>query len=73
MEIYDEFNKLVNTNIREHAEQELAQKYIEKDDIVLELGARYGSVSCIINSKLCNKNNQISVEPDSRVWDALEK
>ena len=41
--------------------------------LVLELGARYGSVSCIINSKLSNKNNQVSVEPDSRVWDALEK
>lgn len=73
MEIYDEFNKLVNTNIREHAEQELARKYIEKDDIVLELGARYGSVSCIINSKLKDKKNQVVVEPDSRVWDALEK
>lgn len=57
----------------EKNEQDIANKYIEKDDVVLELGARYGSVSCIINSKLANKNNQVSVEPDWRVWDALEK
>jgi hypothetical protein len=23
--------------------------------------------------KLSNKNNQVSIEPDSRVWNALEK
>ena len=51
----------------------IQQIYILQDDIVLELGARYGSVSCIINSKLNNKNNQVVVEPDDRVWDALEK
>ena len=51
----------------------MAKEYIKKDDVVLELGARYGSVFCVINSKLSNKNNQVSIEPDSRVWDALEK
>jgi hypothetical protein len=39
----------------------------------LELGARYGSVSCIINKKLETKSNQVSVEPDSNVWNALEQ
>lgn len=73
MKIYDENYQLVNTEILEKPEQDLVKKYIEKDDIVLELGARYGSVSCIINSKLTNKNNQVSVEPDRRVWDALDK
>lgn len=73
MKIYNQNNNLVNTNKMEKPEQDLAKKYIKKDDVVLELGARYGSVSCIINSKLSNKNNQVSVEPDSRVWDALEK
>ena len=73
MKIYDQNNNLVNTNKLEKTEQDLAQKYIKKDDVVLELGARYGSVSCVINSKLSNKNNQVSVEPDSRVWNALEK
>lgn len=65
-------NKVDIQNIEKH-EQDLANKYILENDIVLELGARYGSVSCIINSKLKNKNNQVVVEPDCRVWDALEK
>lgn len=72
MIIYDQNNNKVDTNKLEKPEQELAQKYIRPDDVVLELGARYGSVSCVINSKLSNKKNQVSVEPDSRVWSALE-
>jgi len=73
MKIYDQNNNLIDTNIIEKPEQDLTEKYIKENDVVLELGARYGSVSCIINSKLSNKNNQVSVEPDCRVWDALEK
>ena len=73
MIIYDMNDNIVDTEILEKPEQELANKYIEENDIVLELGARYGSVSCIINSKLNDKNNQVVVEPDSRVWNALEK
>lgn len=71
--ILDENNKEINTFRCEWEEQALANKYIEADDCVLELGARYGSVSCVINSKLANKKNQVSVEPDDRVWDALER
>jgi FkbM family methyltransferase len=63
----------VNINRIEKREQDLADMYILENDVVLELGARYGSVSCVINSKLNNKNNQVVVEPDDRVWDALEK
>jgi FkbM family methyltransferase len=70
--IYNEKGKLINTKILEITEQFLANKYIQEDDVVLELGARYGSVSCVINSKLNNKKNQVVVEPDDRVWDALE-
>lgn len=73
MLIYNEFNKLVDIKNIEASEQKLAQQYILENDCVLELGARYGSVSCIINNKLKNKLNQVSVEPDSKVWDALEK
>lgn len=73
MKIYDEKDILVDTEKLEKPEQELAEKYINKDDIVLELGARYGSVSCIINSKLSKKTNHVCVEPDSRVWHALNK
>ena len=65
-------NKVDIENI-EKPEQDLANKYILGNDIVLELGARYGSVSCVINYKLNNKKNQVVVEPDNRVWDALEQ
>lgn len=63
----------VNYSIYENKEIILANKFIKKNDFVLELGARYGGVSCAINKILKNKNNQYSVEPDSRVWNALEK
>jgi len=59
------------TNV-EVSEQQLAREYILPNDIVFELGARYGSVSCCINKKLNIKTNQVVVEPDQRVWDTLE-
>ncbi len=71
--IYDENDRFVNTFLLEYPEQQLANHFIKPDDVVFELGARYGSVSVTINRKLFNKKNQISVEPDSRVWKALEK
>jgi len=72
MEFYDMKQKKINTNLIEVTEQQLVDIHIEPDDIVLELGARYGTVSCRINKKLNNKLNQVSVEPDDRVWKALE-
>jgi len=68
---YDENGNEV-TNV-EVSERQLANEYILPDDVVFELGARYGSVSCTINRKLKNRKNQVVVEPDSRVWDSLEK
>jgi len=62
----------VDYNTFESVEIKMAKEFIRSDDYVLELGARYGGVSCAINSKLKNKTHQYSVEPDSRVWDALE-
>ena len=73
MNIIDLYGNKVDIEHIEKSEQDLAKQYILENDIVLELGARYGSVSCIINSKLNNKKNQVVVEPDDRVWDALEK
>jgi hypothetical protein len=57
MNIVDLYGNRVNIETVEKHEQDLANKYILENDIVLELGARYGSVSCTINSKLNNKNN----------------
>ena len=73
MNIVDLFGNKVDIQNIEKPEQDLVNEYILENDVVLELGARYGSVSCIINSKLNNKKNQVVVEPDERVWDALEK
>ena len=57
----------------ETVEQMLVQEYIEADDVVLELGARYGTVSVTLNKLLLDPTNHLAVEPDQRVVDALEK
>ena len=62
-----------NHHMIELPEQVLMDQYIGADSVVLELGARYGSVSCIINRKLEDPRNQVSVEPDSSIWGALER
>lgn len=71
--VYNELGYKVPHLEYERDEQLIVSHYIRPTDVVLELGARYGSVSCIINKILNNKKNQVSVEPDSTVWDALEK
>jgi FkbM family methyltransferase len=68
----DENNNIINHLKEETIEQLFAIKYIKPDDVVLELGARYGTVSCIVNKILNNKNNLVSVEPDKNVWNALD-
>lgn len=70
--IFDENKNKVDIENLEKEEQMLANKYILPFDRILELGARYGSVSCISNLKLDNKSNHVVVEPDKRVWNALE-
>ena len=72
LEIFTETGEQIDTSTTEFPEQCLAHTYIEPGNTVLELGARYGSVSCIINKKLDNKTRQVSVEPDKNVWSALE-
>ena len=69
---YNKKGELIDNKKVEKIEQVFAEKYIKANDVVLELGARYGTVSGAINSKLKIKTNQVSVEPDCLVWDALE-
>jgi FkbM family methyltransferase len=69
--VYDEHRSLIDKT-QEYPEQCLSYKYINPESTVLELGARYGSVSCVINKKLQDKTKQVSVEPDPSVWQALE-
>ena len=71
--IYNQQDKLINIDVMEKPEQDLAEKYIHATDVCLELGARYGSVSCKTNRKLLNPHLHIVVEPDETVWDVLEK
>ena len=70
---YDENNNLINHYENELDEQYFAYKYIKQDDIVLELGGRYGTVSVIINSLINNKTNQVVIEPDTNIINALTK
>ena len=54
----------INTLDAEFPEQILCEKYILGDDCVLEIGARYGTVSNMINIKLDIKTNQVSLDAD---------
>lgn len=72
MHFYDENNKKIDHANIEIEEQLLVNQFVEPHHVVLELGARYGTVSCAINKKLANKSMQVSVEPDSRIWTSLE-
>ena len=73
MEIYNEVGEKVDTNHWEKREQEHAHLFVEPTDVVLELGARYGSVSVVINRKLNNPLNHVAVDPDQRIWECLER
>ena len=69
----DEHNNIIDHKNIERNEQYDAIRYIKPDDIVLELGARYGTISCITNMLLNNKKNQVVVEPDNSVMKPLIK
>ena len=67
----NEKGNIINHKKIERPEQFYAHYFIKPNDIVLELGARYGTVSCTINKKLKNKLNHVVVEPDKKVWKPL--
>jgi FkbM family methyltransferase len=73
MIFYNEKGAIIDHLHIERPEQLLAEKYIPSDAVVLELGARYGTVSAVISKKLSNPLHFVAVEPDERVWNALEK
>ena len=72
MDLINENNHPVNLNM-EYIEQQIVKHYIRPDDKVLELGARYGSVSITTNKILNDKTSHYVVEPDNKVWDCLER
>lgn len=51
----------------------MAVKWIPRNATVLEVGARYGSVSCAISRVLGESGKQVSMDADERVWGALEQ
>lgn len=69
---YNEKEELINHKVIESTEQRLSEKHIKPEDVVLELGARYGTVSCLVNRIINDKKNHYVVEPDNLVWNALE-
>jgi len=68
---YDENNNKINHLEIEFDEQQMAIEYIEPTDIVLELGARYGTVSVIISKIVENNGKLVAVEPDPTVIKTL--
>ena len=60
----DEHNTVIDHRTHERNEQELALRFIPRDATVLELGARYGTVSCVINSILNDPTRHVAVDPD---------
>jgi FkbM family methyltransferase len=65
----DEHGNLIDTKRNENDEQLIAKYCIEKGARVLELGARYGTVTYQIAQ---HAKHVVAVEPDEKVWDALE-
>ncbi|SPN78858.1 Putative methyltransferase [Brazilian cedratvirus IHUMI] len=55
----------------ERCEQRDALAFLPSDSTVLELGARVGVVSCMINKILSDPTRHVCVEPDSKVIPAL--
>jgi FkbM family methyltransferase len=73
MDIINEHGEFIDTENVEKREQIHASMFIDPSDVVLELGARYGSVSVVINRKLNNPLNHVAVDPDDRIWEPLER
>jgi FkbM family methyltransferase len=68
----DENNNVIDHINIENTEQYQAYKYIKPEDVVLELGGRYGTVSVVINKIVNNKSGHVVVEPDENVINCLK-
>lgn len=68
----DELGKQIDIK-NEREEQYVSHDYISPHNTVLELGARYGVVSCVINHKLEHPTHHVCFEPDTTVIESLMK
>jgi FkbM family methyltransferase len=72
-ELYNVEQTIISNKNYELYEQVLLYKYLDKEDIVLQLGGNIGT-SCILVDKLVkNKDKQICVEPNKDIIKTLEK
>lgn len=69
---YDRPSKVAKCSM-EYMEHTIVQRYVNRHSRVLELGARYGTTSCMIAYQMGNTGKLVSVEPDSSVWTSLEE
>jgi FkbM family methyltransferase len=70
---YDEDGNIIPHLYHEREEQLDVYMFLNRDSTVLELGARNGTVSCLINRILINKENHVAVDPDKSVINSLIK
>jgi hypothetical protein len=71
---YDENGLLLDHYRSERTEQLQAYEYVPADSCgVLELGSRYGTVTCAISAKLNRRPVLITVDPDFTIWTSLIK
>lgn len=68
----DENGKNIDVSKIENTEQTLASLLVLPQSKVLELGARYGTVTCKITQNVGEGGVTVCVEPDSSVWSSLE-
>ncbi len=69
----DENGNIIDHMVFERDEQIMADTHITPDSKILELGGRYGTVSCIANNKLDDPTQHVVVEPDINVLQSLKK
>ena len=71
--LYNMKNELLENTNWEYGEQLLLEKYLNKNDNILQLGGNIGG-SCIMADKLLDKNNiNICVEPNKEIINTLNK
>ena len=70
---YNHLDEVFDHRTVERDEQLIVRQYILPTDSVLELGGRFGTVSCIINNILDDPKKHIVIEPDTHVHQALLK
>ena len=68
---YDEYDNKLNSHCLdiEHATRYLANKYIQTDMKILELGSRYGTVSCALDyGFICVETFVDSINLNNKCW-----